>query len=142
MNVKDVMSTRLVTVSPEESTAVAARLLARHNIGALPVCTKDGKLKGMVTDRDIVLRCVAADEDPQHLKISEIMTRKVYSVGALDSLENASVLMSREQIRRLPVQEGGKLVGMVSLGDVAKTPGLGRETAQALSEISSNVRHI
>lgn len=142
MNVKDVMSTKLVTVSPEESASVAARLLARHNIGALPVCTKDGKLKGMVTDRDIVLRCVAADEDPQRLKISEIMTRKVYSVGSQESLENASSLMSREQIRRLPVQEEGKLVGMVSLGDVAKAPGLGKETAQALSEISSNIKHI
>ena len=142
MNVKEVMSTKVVTISPEESAAVAARLLARHNIGALPVCTRDGKLKGMVTDRDIVLRCVAADEDPQSLKISEIMTRKVYSVGAGESLENASSLMSKQQVRRLPVQEAGRLVGMVSLGDVAKTPGLGKETAQTLSEISSNVKQI
>ncbi len=142
MNVKDVMSTKLVTVSPEESASVAARLLSRHNIGALPVCSKDGKLKGMVTDRDIVLRCVAAQEDPQRLKISEIMTRKVYSVEAGESLENASNLMSREQIRRLPVQEGGKLVGMVSLGDMARAPGMTRETAQTLSSISSNMKHI
>ena len=142
MNVKDVMSTRLVTVSPEESAAVAARLLARHNIGALPVCAKDGKLKGMVTDRDIVLRCVAADEDPQQIKISEIMTRKIYSINGNDSLEAASQLMSEQQIRRLPVQEQGRLVGMVSLGDVAKTPGLGKETANALSSISTNTKHV
>ncbi len=142
MIVKDVMSSKLVTVSPEESASVAARLLSRHNIGALPVCTKDGKLKGMLTDRDIVLRCVAAQEDPQRLKVSEIMTRKVYSVEAGESLESASNLMSREQIRRLPVQEGGKLVGMVSLGDMARTPGMTRETAQTLSDISSNMKHI
>ena len=142
MNVKEVMSTKVVTVSPEESAAVAARLLARHNIGALPVCTRDGKLKGMVTDRDIVLRCVAADEDPQNVKISEIMTRRVYSVSAEESLEGASSLMSRQQIRRLPVQESGRLVGMLSLGDMSKAPGLGRETAQTLCEISSNVKRL
>ena len=81
MLVKDVMSHRVVSVSPEESTAVAARLLARHNVGALPVCTAEGRLKGMVTDRDIVLRCVAADENPERMKVSEIMTRRVISVG-------------------------------------------------------------
>lgn len=142
MVVKDVMSTNLVTVSPEENASVAARLLSRHNIGALPVCTKDGRLKGMVTDRDIVLRCVAANEDPQQLKISEIMTRKVYSIGSQETLEQASALMSTQQVRRLPVQEQGKLVGMVSLGDVAKTPGCGKEAARALSDISSNMKQI
>ena len=69
MNVKEVMSGRPITVSPEESAAVAARLLSRHNIGALPVCSKNGSLKGMITDRDIVLRCIAADEDPQTTKV-------------------------------------------------------------------------
>lgn len=142
MVVKDVMSTNLVTVSPEENASVAARLLSRHNIGALPVCTKDGRLKGMLTDRDIVLRCVAANEDPQQLKISDIMTRKVYSVDSQESLEQASALMSAQQVRRLPVQEQGKLVGMVSLGDVAKAPGCRTEAAKALEDISSNLKQI
>ena len=61
MQVKKVMSRRIIAVSPEESVAVAAaRLLSQHNIGALPVCSRDGRLRGMVTDRDIVVRCVAA----------------------------------------------------------------------------------
>ena len=81
MLVKDVMSQRVVTVAPEESAAVAARLLARYNVGALPVCTSEGRLKGMVTDRDIVLRCVAAEEDPERTRVSEIMTRRVISAG-------------------------------------------------------------
>lgn len=141
MNVKDIMSTKPITVSPEESAAVAARLLSRHNIGALPVCAKNGTLKGVITDRDIVLRCIAADEDPQTMKVSEIMTRRVFSVEASDTLENASTLMAKEQIRRLPVQEKGRVVGMLSLGDLACRPNSSAEAGQALSNISSNVKN-
>ena len=122
MLVKDVMSHRVVSVSPEESTAVAARLLARHNVGALPVCTAEGRLKGMVTDRDIVLRCVAADENPERMKVSEIMTRRVISVGEEEEAKIATELMAREQIRRLPVEKDGKVIGMVSLADFATVP--------------------
>lgn len=142
MKVKDVMSTGIVTVSPDESAAVAARLLSRHNIGALPVCTKEGKLRGIVTDRDIVLRCVAAEDDPNSVKVSEIMTRRIFSVDAQDSLQNASALMAREQIRRVPVEDHGKLVGMVSLGDFAKLPDYSTEAAETLSEISLNTRRL
>ena len=70
MKVKEVMSTNVISIAPNESAAVAARLLSRFNVGALPVCTKDGRLRGMVTDRDIVLRCVAADDDAQTVKVS------------------------------------------------------------------------
>ncbi len=142
MKVKEVMTTNVVCIEPNESAAVAARLLSRFNIGALPVCTKDGRLRGMVTDRDIVLRCVAADDDAQTVKVSEIMTRRIYSVDAQDSVQNASALMARQQIRRLPVEEGGKLVGMVSLGDVAKLHDYSMEAAEALSEITANVKNL
>ncbi len=140
MNVKEVMSAKPITVSPEESAAVAARLLSRHNIGALPVCSRNGMLKGMITDRDIVLRCIAADEDPQTTKISEIMTRRVFSVDAADSLESAANIMAKEQIRRLPVQEKGRVVGMLSLGDLAIQSISRQEAGQALSNISSNIK--
>lgn len=142
MKVKDVMSTNVVCVEPNESAAVAARLLSRFNVGALPVCTKDGRLRGMVTDRDIVLRCVAADDDVQSVKVSEIMTRRIYSVDAQESIQNASALMARRQVRRLPVEEGGKLVGMVSLGDVARLHDYTTEAAEALGEISKNTKRL
>lgn len=142
MKVKEVMSSKIISVTPEESTSVAARLLSRHNIGALPVCSKDGRLRGMVTDRDIVLRCVAADEDPTGVKISEIMTRRVISVGAEDRLETATDLMAREQIRRLPVESNGKVVGMLSLCDLAKIPNYSTEFSEALCEISSNLKFL
>lgn len=142
MQVKDVMTRRVVSVAPEESAAVAARLFARYNVGALPVCTSEGRLKGVVTDRDIVLRCIAAEEDPTRTKVSEIMTRRVISVDAGERAENAAKLMAREQIRRLPVEENGKLVGMVSLGDLALVPDFSVEAANALCEISTNERKL
>lgn len=142
MKIKDIMSPHPVTVSPEDSASVAARLLSKHNIGALPVCGKDGRLRGMVTDRDIVLRCVAAEEEPSGVKVSEIMTRRVISVGSEDPIYRATDLMAHEQIRRLPVESGGKIVGMVSLCDLAKLPERSAEFSDTLCEISSNVRLI
>ena len=64
MEIKDLMNPSVVTIEPTASAALAARLLSRHNVGSLPVCGEDRRLRGMVTDRDIVLRCVAAEEDP------------------------------------------------------------------------------
>lgn len=142
MKVKEIMSKQIVNIAPEESAAVAARLLSRHNIGALPVCTKEGVLRGLVTDRDIVLRCVAADEDPTGVKVSEIMTRRVLSVDCEASLKTATDLMAREQIRRLPVEQKGKVVGMLSLADFARLPNYTTEAAEALSEISFNMKRL
>lgn len=142
MLVKDIMSDKVISVSPEESATVAARMLARYNIGALPVCTTEGRLRGVVTDRDIVLRCVATEEEPERMKVSELMTRRVISVDANEPAENAAELMAREQIRRLPVERNGRLVGMVSLGDLAKVPDYSTEAAEALSEISRNEKKL
>ena len=139
MQVKDYMTKDLVRIAPEESAAVAARLLARHNVGVLPVCSKEGRLRGVVTDRDIVLRCVAANEDASQVKVAEIMTRRVISVDSSVSLETAAGLMAREQVRRLPVADGGKLVGMVTLTDIAKAPHGSGEATAALCEIASNI---
>lgn len=142
MQIKDIMSKKVISVSPNESAAVAARLLAQHNIGALPVCSKEGRVRGVLTDRDIVLRCVAAEDDIHTTKVSDLMTRRVVSVGAEDSLETASALMARAQVRRLPVEQDGKLVGMLSLGDLAKAPECNQTAANALTEISSNMKSL
>ena len=141
MQVKDIMSTKIVSISPNESAALAARLLSRYNIGALPVC-KEGKLRGMLTDRDIVLRCVALEEEPHVTKVADIMTRRVVSVSADESVQRASELMAKEQVRRLPVEDKGRLVGMLSLGDLAKGQNCTMEAAVALSEISENIKHL
>lgn len=75
MTVNEIMTGRVVTIGQDEPVSAAARLLKRHNLGALPVCDGSGRLRGLLTDRDIVLRCVAADEDPKTTRIGEIMSR-------------------------------------------------------------------
>lgn len=142
MLVKEVMTPHVVSIAPEESAALAARLLARHGLGALPVCSAEGILRGMVTDRDIVVRCVAAGDDPERTRVAEIMTRRVLAAEPDRSVDEAARLMAREQVRRLPVQEHGRLVGMVSLGDVAVRPDYTMEAGEVLQEISQNIRRV
>lgn len=139
VQVKDLMNPSVVTIEPTSSAALAARLLSRHNVGALPVCGADRKLRGVVTDRDIVLRCVAAEEDPAQTLVREIMTRGCATVSPQDDCRAATRLMARQQVRRLPVVEDGKLVGIVSLADLARSQRFDMEAAQALGEISENI---
>lgn len=142
MQVKDLMSSGVITITPDENASLAARLLARHNIGALPVCTSEGSLRGILTDRDIVLRCIAAESQPENTLVRDIMTKNVVSVSPEDDLREATRLMASEQIRRLPVVENGAIVGMLSLGDLAKTQMFDMEASKALSEISSNIKKL
>lgn len=140
MRVQDVMTKNVISISPDEPVAVAARLLSRYNVGVLPVCSADQKLHGIITDRDIVLRCVAAGEDPTALTVRKAMTSRVVSASPEDSAAVASSTMAREQVRRLPVEKDGKLVGMVSLGDLAQQPDYSMEAADALADICCNIR--
>ena len=139
MKIRDLMSNPVIRVSPEESVAVAARTLSHYNIGILPVCGADGRVCGLVTDRDLVTRCVASGRNPANTPIREVMTRNVISVRPDTDAGAAAHLMGREQIRRLPVMENGKLCGMVSLGDLAAREELGYDAGDALTEISSNL---
>ena len=135
MLVRELMNPGVVTIEPTSSAALAARLLSRHNVGALPVCTPDGRLRGMVTDRDIVLRCVAAEEDPAQTPVRDIMTRSCTTVAPGDDCREATRLMSAQQVRRLPVVRDGVLDGMISMADIARRHA-GPEVAAAISEIS------
>ncbi len=139
MQVKDLMNPSVVTIEPGSSAALAARLISRHNVGSLPVCGDDRRLRGVVTDRDIVLRCVAAEEDPAQTPVRDIMTRGCTTVSPGDDCREATRLMSLHQVRRLPVVEDGKLVGVISLADVARSGRFDMEAAQALCEISENI---
>ncbi len=141
MQVKDVMTPRAIRVGPGEPVAVAARMLSRYNIGALPVCEESGKILGVVTDRDLVLRCMAADRNPEKVPVRDVMTTKVVTVNSESSLEEAGAKMAREQVRRLPVEKNGRLCGILSLGDLANTHRYSMESAEILSQISTGLRH-
>lgn len=139
MEAKDVMSRRVISVRAEEPVSAAARLMKQTNVGALPVCDSRGTLRGLVTDRDIVTRCVAFGSDPQTTRVSEIMTRGVAAAAPGDSVEQCVRTMEREQLRRIPVTVGGKPVGMVTLCDLAREERLGTEFADSLRAVSRNV---
>jgi len=138
MNVSDIMSTNVIHVTLEDSVENAARLLSQHNIGALPVCTSEGSLRGIVTDRDITLRCVAADFPPASTQVRGIMSKPPVTVEARADIREAAKLMGDHQIRRLPVMDRGRMVGIVSLGDLAKNAAVDMEAAKALGDISEN----
>ncbi len=140
MQVRDIMNKSVVSVSPDEPTKLAASLLSRYNVGSLPVCTEDGSLRGIITDRDIVLRCVATGDDPSVTPVKEVMSGRILSVLPEDDIKKASDLMAQGQVRRLPVLQEGKVVGIVSLGDLAQRKSCDMEAAKALTEISANIR--
>ena len=139
MKVREIMTGPVVRIQPEETVSVAARMLEHNNIGAMPVCDSGGRLCGVVTDRDIVTRCLAAGKKPENTSVGEIMTGKVYVARPEMEVSLAAGIMGREQIRRLPVMENGRLCGMVSLGDLARREKSGINVGDALAEISSHL---
>ena len=139
MKLRDIMTDSVIRIHPEESVAVAARTLAHYNIGALPVCGNDGSLCGVVTDRDLVTRCLASDRKPESTKVRDVMTGQVVSASPDMETGVAAHLMGRQQIRRLPVVENGRLCGMVSLGDLAVREQSNPDAADALGDISTNI---
>ena len=141
MKIQEIMTDKIVAVSQHEPVSHAARLMKRHNLGILPVCDDKGNLRGILTDRDIVTRCVAADMPPDDTKIREIMSRGIRTCSSRDDIRTALDSMSREQIRRLPIVDDGKLVGMVSLGDLARSGMHAMEAAETLTDISANIQH-
>ncbi len=139
MNVGDIMTKGVITIAPEETAQVAARTMTQYDIGVLPVCRRDGKLCGMVTDRDLVIRCMAAGKLAGDTPVSEIMTRQVTTAKPDMETGVAAHLMGRQQVRRLPVTENGRLCGMVSLGDLALQEQSVMDAADALGDIAANV---
>lgn len=139
MKLREVMTNTVIRIHPDESVAVAARTLTHYNIGILPVCGGDGRICGLVTDRDLVTRCLAAGRSPAATPVRDVMTAQVISARPDMDTSAAAGLMGREQIRRLPVVENGKLCGMVSLGDLAVQEETSLDAGDALSGISNSL---
>ena len=140
MKIRSLMTSPCITISPEESVAVASRTLTHYNIGMLPVCDPGGALQGVLTDRDIVTRCLAGGRDPAKTIVRDIMTSQVRTADPNMDAGVAAHLMGAQQIRRLPVVEEGRLCGLVSLGDLANREETVLDAADALTDITSNIR--
>lgn len=139
MKLREVMTNPVIRIHPDETVSVAARTLTHYNIGILPVCGNDGKICGLVTDRDLVTRCLASGRSPANTPVRDVMTSQVISARPDMDTSLAAGLMGREQIRRLPVVENGRLCGMVSLGDLAVQEESSIDAGDALTEISSTL---
>jgi CBS domain-containing protein len=117
---RDIMTPDTTCVGENETLLDAARKMADLDVGALPICGEDNRLKGMVTDRDIVVKVLAQGKDPSQTRAGELGQGKPVTIGADDAVEEALQVMAEYQVRRLPVIDGHDLVGMVSLADVAR----------------------
>jgi len=134
MNVADVMTTDIDCCSPESTCKEVAIKMKELDVGVIPICENE-KLVGVITDRDLVIRGLANDLSDAST-VSELLTNMVVKGTKDMSIEEVAKIMSHEQIRRLPIVENEKLVGMVSLGDLAVNKQSSDEAGEALKEIS------
>jgi CBS domain-containing protein len=132
--IRDAMTPTARAVSPQQSLVDAAKMMRDEDVGALPV-VEDGRVVGMVTDRDIVVRAVAEGRDSAAVKAGEVASREVVAVEPDQDLDEALNLMARHRVRRLPVVEQGRLVGVLAQADVAMEA-KEKEAGEMLEEIS------
>ncbi len=132
---RDIMSQDADCVQASQSILDAAKELADRDVGAMPICGDDDRLKGMLTDRDIVVKVLAQGKDPSSTKVSELAEGKPVTIGADDDIEDALDLMKNHQIRRLPVIEDHLLVGIISQADIALSMSA-EATGETVEEIS------
>jgi CBS domain-containing protein len=116
---RDVMTGGTECVGENDTVAEAANRLKALDVGAMPICGEDNRLKGMLTDRDIVVEVLAEGKDPSSVKAIELGGEEVVTIGADDSVSEALTTMSSHAVRRLPVIDGHDLVGIVSIADLA-----------------------
>jgi len=137
---RDIMTEGAECARADETLADAARRMRDLGVGSLPICGSDERLKGVVTDRDIVVRCVAEGGDPSTTRVSELADGKPVTIGADDPVDEALHTMIQHGVRRLPVIDGDRLVGMVTQADVARetSPDRAGELVEAISRASDN----
>lgn len=132
---RDIMTPAPKCVGENETLVDAARLMASLDVGALPICGEDKRLKGMVTDRDIVVKCLAEGGDPATTRAGDLGEGKPVTIGADDDIAEALDTMKEHQIRRLPVIDGHDLVGIISQADIALSLSP-QEAGETVAEIS------
>ena len=130
MRVREVMTRAVECIGPDATLQEAAAKMKSLDVGPLPVCDND-RLVGMVTDRDITVRATAGCCDPGGTHVQDVMTADLVTVSPDDDSEEALERMSVEQVRRLPVVEGDRLVGLVAMGKLAQKVGPSREVGEA-----------
>ena len=137
MKTKDVMTGEVHTCLPDTDLGLAAMQMWEGDFGVLPVVADGGKVVGMITDRDICMAAASRNQAPGAIRVEEVMTGQVYSCSANDDIHDALKTMEQRRVRRLPVLEHGKIVGLLSLNDLAlkaRSSKLADFTAQDVEE--------
>ena len=133
--IREIMTSNPSTIEPDKTVIDAARIMKQEDAGVVPV-TENGRLTGMVTDRDIAIRVVAEGKDPESTPVREVASKDLVTVDPQQDLDEALHLMAQHQVRRLPVvEEDGRLVGVIAQADVARR-GDDTKTGQVVQEIS------
>ena len=132
-NVCDVMSSRPKTLDADQTVAAAAQLMRGADIGDVLVVKSDDRLHGILTDRDIVVRVLAEGLDPNQTRVGDICSRVLTTVSPDDGVSHAVRVMREKAIRRLPVEAGGRVIGMLTIGDIA----VERDVGSVLADISA-----
>ena len=134
---REIMTTNTQCVGENDTLADAARLMADLDVGALPICGEDQRLKGMLTDRDIVVKCIARGGDPTQTTAGSLGEGKPVTIGADDDIREALTTMQDHQVRRLPVIDGHDLVGIISQADIARELSAS-QVGETVAEISED----
>ncbi|ASS74539.1 CBS domain-containing protein [Tumebacillus algifaecis] len=138
MKIRELMTSDVESCSPEDSLQQAAQVMADIDVGIVPIVRDGGYLQGCITDRDIVIRAVAKGMDINSTHVEECMTSGVISCSPEQTAQEAAQLMADHQVRRLPVVEEGRLIGIVAIGDLAVQGASDEAAGFALSEISES----
>lgn len=136
MKVRDAMAKTVSTAAPEDTLGRVAQMMKQEDAGFIPVTAQDQRLIGVVTDRDIVIRCVAEGHNPVDEPIEHAMTTDPITISPEDDIEKAAELMGRAAVRRLPVVEGDKLVGVLSHGNRVQATGATGPGAEATEGVT------
>ncbi|MEV1131816.1 CBS domain-containing protein [Agromyces sp. NPDC049794] len=134
---RDLMTPDPKCVKENQTLVEAARMMRELDVGALPICGNDDRLKGMLTDRDIVVKCIADGGDPTSVTAGSLAEGKPVTIGADDDIREALEVMQEYQVRRLPVIDGHDLVGIISQADIARELSA-TATGETVAEISED----
>ena len=140
MKVRDLMTPNPACAAPDTTIEEIATLMKEEDIGCVPIIDEDGEVAGVITDRDIVLRCIAEGKDPAECRADDIISPQTVTIDPHADSKEAARIMADRQIRRLAVVEKGRLVGMLSLGDVAVKQHDDRLSGDVLQEVSEGVK--
>lgn len=136
MQLSEILSKEIFSANPSSKVSEVAQIMLRHNIGAVPICDKDNKLLGIITDRDLAIECCTSQVDVRNAEVREFMTQNPVTARPDMDAKAACEMMAHEQVHRLPVVDNGRIVGIISLGDLAVCLPHEQAVLDALARIS------